>query len=169
MKIHSEAAVEAQIQELRTITRLQGEPHTGDCLSALLQGGLPSCSPPRPPQWVKLTDGPAIRGELPGDLCISHNIGPMLEESRREVCLSLQELWTRQGCPIPGLGLTLFTRQQPSLERAGKLVKSRAGREERKMITKVMHFGEILSQSFLLVILFLHHRQNNAGRSRSRV
>lgn len=29
MKIHNEAAVEAQIQELRTITRLQGEPHWG--------------------------------------------------------------------------------------------------------------------------------------------
>lgn len=34
MKVHNEAAVEAQIQELRTITRLQGEPHTGDCHSA---------------------------------------------------------------------------------------------------------------------------------------
>lgn len=29
MRIHNEAAVEAQIQELRTITRLQGEPHWG--------------------------------------------------------------------------------------------------------------------------------------------
>lgn len=37
------------------------------------------------------------------------------------------------------------------------------------MITEVMRFTEILSQSFHLVILFLHHRQNNAGGSRSRV
>lgn len=29
MKSHNEAAVEAQIQELRTITWLQGEPHWG--------------------------------------------------------------------------------------------------------------------------------------------
>lgn len=35
MKVHNEAAVEAQIQELRTITRLQGEPPTGDCHSGL--------------------------------------------------------------------------------------------------------------------------------------
>lgn len=103
MKIHSEAAVEAQIQELRTITRLQGEPHTGDSLSALLLGCLPSCYPPRPPQWVKLTEGPAIRGERPGNLCISHNIGPKLEESRR--------------FSAPFLVLDPLFRQQPSLER----------------------------------------------------
>lgn len=31
--------------------------------------------------------------------------------------ISLQELWKRQGCTMAGLGLTLFTGQQPSLER----------------------------------------------------
>lgn len=60
MKVHNEAAVEAQIQELRTITRLQGEPHIADCHSALLLGSLPSYYPPRLPQWVKVTERPAI-------------------------------------------------------------------------------------------------------------
>lgn len=58
MKVHNEAAVEAQIQELRTITRLQGEPHTG--IATLLLGNLPSYYPPRLPQWVKVTERPAI-------------------------------------------------------------------------------------------------------------
>lgn len=60
MKMHNEAAVEAQIQELRTITRLQGEPHSGDCHSGLLLGNLPSYYPPRPPQWAKVTEGTAM-------------------------------------------------------------------------------------------------------------
>lgn len=60
MKVHNEAAVEAQIQELRTITRLQGEPHTGGCHSALLLGSFLSYYSPRPPQWVEVTEGPAI-------------------------------------------------------------------------------------------------------------
>lgn len=59
MKIHNEVAkatVEAQIQELRTITRLQGEPHTEDCHS----GNLPFYYPPRPPQWAKVTEGSVV-------------------------------------------------------------------------------------------------------------
>lgn len=58
MKVHNEAAVEAQITELRTITRLQGEPHTGHCRSA--PGSCPSYYPPRPQQWVRVTEGHAI-------------------------------------------------------------------------------------------------------------
>lgn len=57
MKVHSKATVEAQIQELRTITWLQGEPHTGDCHSGLPLNNLPSSYPPRLPQRTKVTEG----------------------------------------------------------------------------------------------------------------
>lgn len=60
MKVHNEAAVEAQIQELRTITRLQGEPPTGDCHSGLPVDNLPCTHPARPPQWAKVTEGAAM-------------------------------------------------------------------------------------------------------------
>lgn len=40
MKVHSEANVEGQIQELKTITRLQGEPYAWDRAPAHPDQGL---------------------------------------------------------------------------------------------------------------------------------
>lgn len=116
---------------------------------------------------------------LRGDLCISHNIGPKVEGSRRGLPVSLQEKETRVSHFLGGPGLTLFTGQQmTTLSRKACEGQSRVRGE--KMITKAMQystdlsgcFAEILSQSFYPTVwksCSLHHLQNNVGHSRSRV